>query len=218
MGIDIGPIQSSDGLIFQLDAANFRNYSGSGFTAYALPDLTLSTLESGVGYSSANNGSFFFDGVNDYMSFGSYTPLANTVNIWVKFNSLQNGPIIYTGSDSYASGVWSWSFFIYNSAFYWRANPGNFADFTEVPPLNTWINYTLIRDNGSAVCIGYKNGVFFGTSANSTLTNSYPNLRIGKASSVYGFFNLAQVQIYNRALSSQEVLQNYIATKRRYGL
>jgi hypothetical protein len=30
--------------------------------------------------------------------------------------------------------------------------------------------------------------------------------------------SLAQVQIYNRALSAQEVLQNYNATKTRYGL
>ena len=35
-----------------------------------------------------------------------------------------------------------------------------------------------------------------------------------------GYFdsNISQVSMYNRALTAQEILQNYNATKRRYGL
>ena len=36
MGISAGPSGVSDGLVFQLDAANFRSYSGSGNTANGL--------------------------------------------------------------------------------------------------------------------------------------------------------------------------------------
>lgn len=109
-------------------------------------------------------------------------------------------------------------FFLYNDVFYFRANPGNFADFYEVPPLGVWINYTLVRNNGSGQSLAYKNGVFFGTSSNSTLTNLYPNLRIAKASSTYASFNLSIVQIYDRALSATEIKQNYNATRKRFGL
>ena len=218
MALSHSPSIATSGLIFHIDAANRRSYSGSGVTSYSLVSNTEGTLVNGTGFSSANTGSFLFDGTNDYLDFASYTPNANTVNIWIKFNTLQNGTMVYVGNDSYASGVWSWSFFIYNGAFYFRANPGNFADFTEVPPLNVWINYTLVRDNGSGTSLAYKNGTYFGSSSNSTLVNSYPNLRIAKASSVYASFNLSLVQIYNRALSATEIKQNFNATRDRYGV
>lgn len=217
MAVAYNPSIVTDGLVFQIDAANTKSYPGSGTNISNLITPSLSgTLTNGVGYNSNNNGILVFDGTNDYLDFASYTPDANAVNIWIKFNTLQNGPMVYVGNDSYASGVWSWSFFIYNGAFYFRANPGNFADFNEVPPLNVWINYTLIRDNGTGTSLAYKNGTYFGSSSNSTLLNSYPNLRIAKASSTYASFNLSLVQIYNRSLTQQEILQNYNATKGRY--
>jgi len=181
----------------------------AGNKIYDLAKDKNGNLLNGVLITPENLGSLKFDGTNDYVDFSSYTPEANTVSIWVKFNSLQNGPLVYVGDDSYASTSWSWSFFIYNSVFWFRANPGSFADFYEGPPLGVWINYTLIRDNGSGVSLAYKNGVFFGSSNNSTLSNPFANLRIAKASSVYASFNLGLIQIYNRALSAEEVLSLY---------
>jgi hypothetical protein len=216
MGIAYNTSIVTDGLVFALDAANSRSYSGSGNTANVLVGGINGTLTNGVGFSSVNSGSFSFDGTNDYVDFPSYTPDANTINIWVNFKTLENGTIVYVGNDTYASGLWSWSFFIYEGVFYFRANPGNFAYFNEIPPLETWINYTLIRNNGSNISIAYKNGVSFGSTTDSTTENLYPNLRFAKAGSVYSNFNLSQVLIYNRALSAQEVKQNYNATKKRY--
>jgi hypothetical protein len=215
MGIAYNTSIVSDGLVYALDAANSRCYSGSGLTAFGLVGPN-GTLTNGTGYSSANSGSFFFDGTNDALDFSSYTPDANTVSIWVNLKSLQNGPILYVGNDEYNSTVWSWSFFAFNSLFYFRASTtSNY--FTEVPPFNTWINYTLIRNNGSNVSIAYKNGVFFDSTANSTTTNPYPNMRFGlSGTNNAANFNLSQVLIYNRALSAQEVKQNYNATKKRY--
>ena len=181
----------------------------AGNKIYDLAKDKNGNLLNGVLITPENLGSLKFDGTNDYVDFSSYTPEANTVSIWVKFNSLQNGPLVYVGDDSYASTSWSWSFFLYNSVFWFRANPGSFADFYESPPLGVWVNYTLIRDNGSGVSLAYKNGVFFGSSNNSTLSNPFPNLRIAKASSVYASFNLGLIQIYNRALSAEEVLSLY---------
>lgn len=218
MGIAYNTSIVTSGLVFALDTGNTRSYAGSGLTVNSLVEGINGTLVNGTGFSSANSGSLFFDGTNDYTDFSTYTPNANTVNIWVRFNSLQNGPIVYVGNDTYASGSWSWSFFNYGGAFYFRANSGNLADFYETPPLATWINYTLIRDNGSGQSLAYKNGTFFGTSSNSTLTNSFPNLRFAKAGSTYASFNLSLVQIYNRALSATEISQNFNATRDRYGI
>ena len=67
MGIDIGPIETTDGLVFQLDAGNTRSYSGSGLTANGLVGGIGGTLVNGVGFTSSNNGLFSFDGSNDYL-------------------------------------------------------------------------------------------------------------------------------------------------------
>jgi hypothetical protein len=215
MGLKHHPRVVTNGLVYYLDAANSRCYSGSGLTANALIGGIGGTLVNGTGYSSANSGSFFFDGTNDSLEFSSYTPDANTVNIWVNLKSLQNGPIIFVGDDTYNSGLWSWSFFAFSSLFYFRASTTS-QYFTEVPQFNTWINYTLIRNDGSNVSIAYKNGVFFGSLPDSTTLNPYSNMRIGRSAGNFANFNLGQVQIYNRALTAQEVLQNYNATKKRY--
>ena len=216
MGLDHSPNIVTDGLVYYLDPANARSYGGSGDIAYGLVGPN-GTLTNGTGYSSANSGSFYFDGSNDSLDFSSYTPDANTVSIWVNLKSLQNGPIVFVGDDVYNSNLWSWSFFAYNSLFYFRASTTS-QFFIEVPQFNTWINYTLIRNNGSNVSIAYKNGVFFGSGPNSTTSNPYPNMRIGRSGNNVANFNLGTIQIYNRALSEQEIVQNYNATKRRYGL
>jgi hypothetical protein len=41
VGISAGPSGVSDGLVFQLDAANLRSYSGSGNTANGITNLQI---------------------------------------------------------------------------------------------------------------------------------------------------------------------------------
>ena len=67
----------------------------------------------------------------------------------------------------------------------------------------------------------YINGVNQVTTANGfTPGANTAGIRLMKRwdSGAYWGGQLSTVKIYNRALSSQEVLQNYNATKRRYGL
>ena len=88
MAVGYNPSIVSDGLVFFLDAANTRSYSGSGNTANGLIGGINGTLVNGVGFTSSNNGSFVFDGTNDYVDFPSYTPDANTISIWVNFKRI----------------------------------------------------------------------------------------------------------------------------------
>ena len=71
MGIDIGPIEATDGLVFHLDAGNTRSYSGSGITSNGLISGIGGTLINGLGFTSTNGGSFVFDGTNDYFDISS---------------------------------------------------------------------------------------------------------------------------------------------------
>jgi outer membrane protein assembly factor BamE (lipoprotein component of BamABCDE complex) len=78
--------------------------------------------------------------------------------------------------------------------------------------------YYIISTRQSSTVSVYFNGVLDGTSSNtSNLTEGGFRLARNITTS-YLNGNLALVQIYNRALSATEILQNYNATKTRFGL
>jgi hypothetical protein len=77
----------------------------------------------------------------------------------------------------------------------------------------------LVR--GADVKTVYIDGNFIASSNTSDAfdpfwTTMYVGSNVGSIQFLNG--NISQIQIYNRALSAQEILQNYNATKRRYGL
>ena len=67
----------------------------------------------------------------------------------------------------------------------------------------------------------YVDGILDNTSGTITYSTTGQNNYIGMSNHVgnYNFFNgnMGLVQFYNRALSGAEVLQNYNATKGRFG-
>jgi len=70
MGTKYNPSIVRDGLVYYIDAANTRSYSGSGNTINGLVGGIGGTLVNGVGFTATNNGSFIFDGTNDYIDLG----------------------------------------------------------------------------------------------------------------------------------------------------
>ena len=83
-------------------------------------------------------------------------------------------------------------------------------------------NMSFTYDGGTNP-LGYMDGQSvtltegFGTTWFAPPNNAY-DFRIGKADSYTGFDGkMSNVSIYNKALSAQEVLQNYQAQKGRFG-
>jgi hypothetical protein len=72
-----------------IDAGNTLSYSGSGTTVTDLTGNKNGTLENGTAYSSANGGTFVFDGVNDYiyMDNNLYNYNEFSVSFWVNLSS-----------------------------------------------------------------------------------------------------------------------------------
>ncbi len=224
MGLKHHPRVVTNGLVFYLDAANPRSYSGTGITAFGLVGGIDGTLINGVGVSSLNSGSFLFDGTNDYIAVsGTNFPLSNsprTLNIW-----------FYTKSSTWSANV--------NNLF-WYGNSTNRqsfgVDFDTYPlmefytwsddinwnsfgPQEGWKNVQVTYD-GNTTCRVYEAGILvttktLGGQLNTVLSS---NVQIGAftAFSWYTDCNISQVSMYNRALSQQEILQNYNATKMRY--
>jgi hypothetical protein len=238
MGIDAGPIIASEGLVFQLDAANFRSYSGSGLTTYAIVAGIGATLVGGVGFTTSNNGALTFDGSNDYIdvndfnfdfsgglticSFCRPTAASNWGRI-VDFGLGQANENILLGRYSNSSN----SFFIevrnnvdfqrliYSTGGQFVINQNHFL--TGVVDGGTPGGGTNARlyYNGNQISTASVNSMIVPNTINRT--NNYI-ARSNWTADAYYQGNIYSVLIYNRALSQQEILQNYIALKRRFGL
>jgi len=87
-------------------------------------------------------------------------------------------------------------------------------------PLNEWFNVCMVYDGSNVY--GYYNSTLdksFSASGNLKTINSL-NIGCHDPGTTGGFFNgkISISQIYNRALSSTEITQNFNAQKGRFGL
>ena len=238
MGIKAGPKIVKDGLVFSLDAAVSRSYSGSGLTVNALYAGIGATLVNGTGFSSANGGSFFFDGTNDYMivPHTQTNLLQYSVSMWIKFTSsasfFNNRGLTGTNGVSYSlrieGGNLSYVPVDSDGIIAQVTTSGiNFSDNTWrhlVTTMNVPNGTTLSAANYSSYLKCYVNGVEVSLSSSQfTSVPAHPttgreSLQIGR-SFAWGSYiagNISSIQVYNSQLSAQEVLQNYNATKGRY--
>jgi len=221
----------TDGLVLCLDAGNSLSYPGSG-TAWS--DLSgngnSGTLINGPTFNSANAGSIVFDGVDDYVSVPKQTAFVNasqfTLMSWMKRRTSSSKIICYQGADA-GDDV---SFELWNDgAAYFEVGNASNSYATIGNTSIDWQYLTMVFDGtqtgNSNRLKCYINGNLLGVAYNGTIpSTSGPSnsvFSIGNSQGIGGNFsdgNIAQVSIYNRALSASEVLQNYNATKGRFGL
>ncbi len=236
MGIDYNNIIVSDGLVFYIDAANPRCYSGTGLTANGLVGGVGGTLINGVGFSSTNNGSFFFDGTNDYIEVSNSNLLTFgtnpfTIDFWLYSTYVHSGGALYrtilSSYDNY-NGIYQTYFFL--GLFNNGSTLNNFVSFLNsqsgnlMLPLganinvNEWTNVTFTRLDNNLVC--YKNGVSVSTAVSTNNFSGTRNSRIGGGVEQVNTFqgSISLMKIYNRALSATEIQQNFNAQKARFGL
>ena len=237
----------TDGLVLNLDAGNTSSYPGTGTDWFDLTSNgNDGVLLNGASYITDGGGSISFDGVNDVVqvndndlfSFGNGTSDSPfSVETWVNFNSIPtNG---FTGLVSKDSGGSSreWALIVNNTNKFFRIFIKNLGggfqqsiDATNITiNTNTWYNIVATYDGrgGSSAYQGLKlyiNGVQ-GTYGNvvqqsyTSMSNTTSKLNLGSYSGGQ-FLNgdISTSKIYNKTLTDSEVLQNYNATKGRFGL
>jgi hypothetical protein len=213
---DVFPNTITDGLVLELNASNLASYPGSGTTWYDLSGNGNNvTLTNGPSFSSNNGGVLIFDGVDDYADIPFDSSLNNnytTLSVWVK-STFEVGP---SGRHYILDGV------SHNSMiFVDEPNEINFVVITsagvkyaiydnEITSQDTWINIVGTYD-GSNLKL-YVNGDLKTTESHSgNINNADSTGRIMdyRANGYEVEGNLSSVKIYNRALTSDEVLQNY---------
>jgi hypothetical protein len=226
--MDFGNISTNiikKGLVFNMDFANRASYPKTGTTATDTINSLIGTLSSTPTFDTDAGGNFDLDGT-DYIDIGAVTEMNSTtkmtISYWCK-KSASNKDMAIGSQLSSTNGFWlQW---YSDGNVYW--NPRNGSSNNRSYALtytSDWICLTGTYDGSlsqSNRCKTYVNGVLdldgTGTppaSFSSTAGNSF---RIsGLGGSFYSDGNVANVQIYNRALLSNEVLHNYNALKGRF--
>ena len=218
MGIDIGPIETTDGLVLHLDAANTRSYPGSENTVYDLSGSgNTSALTNGPTYLSSNLGAFVLDGSNDYILVNSQANIlsktAYTKIAYIYISNFSTANNIISGGFSGQHAFWMSStdklHAGHNGA--WNTVVGATS-----LSLNTWY-FAAVTYSDSTGWKLYLNGREDGTSATTTTFTGNQEIVIGAYSSGNNFTGrISNIQVYNRALTATEIFQNYHATKGRY--
>jgi hypothetical protein len=211
MSYQNGPRIVTDSLTLCLDSASNKSYSGSGANWNDI---------SGSGYNATlynsptlTNNYFSLNGTSQY-AIVPYVLEPLSVEASFYMNNRNDFPIIYAGVNTFNSTSWQWSIFNYASNTYWA--PGSTSTVvTSVVPVNSWVIATIIRKSSSSLF--YINGNLVSTFGAKTTTTG--NIYIGLANpSYYMSGRVSTLKLYNKELSSSEVLQNYNAIKGRYGL
>jgi len=194
-------------------------------------------------FDSSNGGSIYFNGVSIFSGDGVYLPtgetltnLSSQVTLSVWFKKPYNSSYVEApASKGFNGGSYTQSYLIYtlNNGVYGRITTNTIGGYTDIGTTFTndvWTNVSLTY-NGTTMAL-YLNGVLKNSSAKSgPLMNGTIDFHIGcmvnmaagvgagpDKTSEFMVGNIANVLLYNRGLTSSEVLQNYNSLKPRFGL
>jgi len=223
MALSYGSSIVRDGLFLHYDFANIKTYSGTGNTIY---DLSGNNKNATKGqyrfFTNQSGGELVGQGISgsDPLSisgiFGNYYTSDLTASMWVKFQRCTEQDIMR----QYVSVSLGWLVTVNaNNQIYLNGRDGVSDYFVSTPSttkIKQGIVYNIVFTKSGNLWKLFINGEeeisnFLGVSTN---INSNASLMVGTGN---GFpHSLFDFKMYSRALSSQEVEQNYNATKGRF--
>jgi hypothetical protein len=222
MALSYGSSIVRDGLFLHYDFANFKTYSGTGNTIY---DLSGNNVNATKGqyrfFTNQSGGELVSQGISgsDPISvsgiFGNYYTTDLTVSIWMDLQTTAEQDLFrqYSGSLGWLVSVNA------NKQFYVQGRDGVSSFLISSPSttiLRQGIIYNIVFTKSGNVWKLFINGEeeISNVLGVSTNVNSNANLLVGPGQnfphSVFDF------KMYSRALTSQEVEQNYNALKGRF--
>ena len=220
----------TSGLVLNLDGSWPNSYSGTTTWFDLSGQGNNGTLTNGPTLNTSNGGSIQFDGTNDYcvVNSNSNSSLSGDFSISQWYSATTNGGDQYRilfETDGYRNGTLGIAIYQYNSYFeIWCRTGVNtytliITTSNNTVGLNIWKTFTLVRNSG--VFTFYIDTISSGTY--STDTNNYSNTSYhiggdGPPTTLYWFQgNIATTQVYNRALSPAEIMQNFNTQGYRFG-
>ncbi len=225
MGVNRGGKIVTDGLVLCLDAASKRSYPGTGTAWSDLKGGNNSVLTNGPAFDTDNLGSIVFDGTNDYANFSvsGLTDVA-TIEVYCKLGAAYAGDMFF--------GFYRYDVWCYGGAIGFNTALGDLygissSTASSIGVIDTWRHYVFEMRSG----VAYSNNKIYidgelqslsqvrnGQSINNTHFNNGDGRIAMWLSSGYYYMpmNLSIFKIYNKALSPEEIKQNYNSTRGRF--
>lgn len=208
-----------DGIVLYYDAADVDSTGGGGSTWYDLSGNGYNgTLTNGASFTATNGGSVLFDGSNDYVETNSSVIIPNglspfTIEVLYTMTGTGGGALFGNYGPGYTSGtIWfSGQYGVYI----------NGAVYASGAPLATGTRHMVSTRNSDGFTTTYINGVVSNTGMLTASVSNSQNYRIGTdvngtAEPFAGHLYL--IRVYNRALHSYEIAENFQANRARVGL
>lgn len=241
MGVYGGPEIQLNNLVGYIDAQNtdslvtgatvWRDLLNTTYSASLVNTPTI------VPASPTSGSHVSYDGINEYSRFNSnfgITTWPFTISCWVyvetgqvfQFGDLVNTAAAYKGVNFLIDGPGNQIVFHYGDGL--GTGAGNRYSFTNTSfrDFDKWIHFTVIgKTSISTVPIVYINGSLSplsyasGTAASVQFATAiyYLNVQTLATTPTYRKSKIAMLQVYNKELTQAEVVQNYNATKSRFG-
>ena len=222
-----GPIVT-DSLTFNFDAGNLVSYENGSTITYNMTGSESGTLTNGTSYSNSNGGIWEFDGVDDFINLGyqtfNFDPSTTNFStggwIWINAHKTYNTLIQLGGTGA------AHNFLGGNSSGYieYRTRPASGTSVQQVVstgPVSTnqWYHIFVVCDTTNAYL--YINGELNNTGTLSGMPTTTYDQSIGfyRDSALYLNGKVGPVQLYiGKALTAEEIGQNYNASKQKYQL
>jgi hypothetical protein len=216
MSLSHSPKIVTNGLVLCLDAADKKSYPGTGNTWFDRSgNGNNGALTNGPTFSSSNGGNIVFDGSNDYIN----NPLTKTINCtfscWARINVLNNAMLFNAGINGLGPDL-----FFYNGFISWNTWDGDVNKFSTIPASainGNFHHYVVVNDSATNAKL-YYDGNLLGTAIYKNAAGN-TNLTIGgNIDSFQWNGSISNFLVYNKLLTPQEILQNFNATRGRYGI
>ena len=221
MGTTYNPAIVTDGLVLCLDAANKRSYPGTGTTWTDLVGGNNGTLINSVSFDASNGGSLQTDASNERIEFGSVSMDLYHISFWIYLSSEVTSAstsfnLIQYGSDGQEAIAFGAVSSYATDETLTIASADNYARTYIKDNIPAGWNYITFNWNGSTY------DILLDTESKTTYAGSWsghvPRKTVNELTlGAYQFFGkISNVSIYNRALTADEVRQNYEATVGRF--
>ena len=180
-----------------------------------------------MSYNSSNE--YVFNGTSSYIDMGGDRVFKQhggwTVETWAKFDSLNSASLYnFIGASTITHNSWYWTVFN-NKLAIWNRSPGAWYYGSTTLSPGQWYHCVLTCSGDGTNYKMYLNGVEeTGTAASYSFNPAYSGLIVGYigrgdvSNARYTNGRFASTKIYEKPLSSTEVLQNFRAHKSRFGL
>lgn len=215
------------GLILNIDIDNPYSYAGAGTTVYDVSPTALTWTATNTTYNPSPIKYLSYNGSNSSLvssTSSAYDSQTITMECWCYPNTLtQNGFLFEKGAVNSQYSM----FFATDPLFIFRTVGGTINNYNLTFTPSTYLtvsawNHIVCTYNGSAKIIYVNGSQVASVAASGTLNTGQTNQYIGKygnAGDNYPFNGrIAESRVYNIALTAAQVLQNYNATKSKFGL